>query len=304
MSKRRRPPARYSPRVLGAWLLIACAWLLVRLPLPWLVGIGQALGRLAFLASRSRRHVTRVNIGLCFPELDAAQQTQLTRAVFRHAGVALVESLIAWLNPRKPVAGRWTVNGIEHLRAAAAQGRGVLLVGAHFSAMDFVSQTLAGVAEIDVIYRANRNPAWEWLQVHGRRHYFEGVIERDDVRGMLRRLKAGRIVWYAADQDYGRRHSVFAPFFGIPAASITATARLARFNHSPVLFMRQHRNLARRTWELDFGPVLEGYPSGDDQADAARINALIEAAIRRDPAQYLWLHRRFKTRPLGEPRLY
>jgi KDO2-lipid IV(A) lauroyltransferase len=290
--------------VLGAWLLIACAWLLARLPLRWLMRIGQMLGRLAFLASPSRRHVTRVNIGLCFPELDTVQQAQLTRDVFRHAGVALVESLVAWLNPHKPVARRWTVTGIEHVRAAAARGRGVLLVGAHFSAMDFASQTLAGVAAIDVIYRANKNPAWEWLQVHGRHHYFEGVIERNDVRGMLRRLKAGRVVWYAADQDYGRRHSVFAPFFGIPAASITATARLARLNDSPVLFMRQHRNLAELTWELAFSPVLEGYPSGDDQVDAARINALIESAIRRDPAQYLWLHRRFKTRPAGEPRLY
>jgi KDO2-lipid IV(A) lauroyltransferase len=180
----------------------------------------------------------------------------------------------------------------------------VLLVGGHFSCIDFASQALSGLVDLDVMYRKNRNPAWEWLQVHGRRHYFDGVIERDDIRSALRRLKAGRILWYAPDQDYGPRHSVFAPFFGIPAATITATGRLARFNRSPVLFLRIHRDLERMAWEAEIGPVLDGFPSGDDVADAHRINGLVEAAVRRHPEQYLWLHRRFKTRPPGEPRLY
>jgi Kdo2-lipid IVA lauroyltransferase/acyltransferase len=304
MSKRRRRPAPYHPRVWGAWILIACGWLLARLPLQILVALGRTIGKLAFAVARSRRHITRVNLALCFPELDAPAQQRLARDVFRHAGVSLCEQLVAWLNPRKPVARRFTVTGAEHLRAAIAEGRGVLLVGAHFSCMDFASQALAQTIDIDVMYRANRNPAWEWLQVHGRQHYFDGVIERDDTRQTLRRLKAGRAIWYAADQDYGRKHSVFAPFFGIPAATITATARLARFNGSPVLFMRQHRNLADLTWEVEISAPIDGYPSGDDGADATRLNAIIEAAIRRDPAQYLWLHRRFKTRPAGEARPY
>jgi Kdo2-lipid IVA lauroyltransferase/acyltransferase len=304
MSKRRKRPAPYHPRVWGAWMLIACGWLLARLPLRILVALGQAIGNLAFVVARSRRHITRVNLALCFPELDASAQQRLARDVFRHAGVSLCEQLVAWLNPRKPVARRFTVVGADHLRAAAAEGRGVLLVGAHFSCMDFASQALTQAVDIDVIYRANRNPAWEWLQVHGRQHYFDGVIERDDTRQVLRRLQAGRAIWYAADQDYGRKHSVFAPFFGIPAATITAGARLARFNDSPVLFIRQHRNLADLTWEVEIGAPIDGYPSGDDVADATRLNAIIEAAIRRDPAQYLWLHRRFKTRPAGEARPY
>jgi KDO2-lipid IV(A) lauroyltransferase len=289
---------------LGAWALIACAWLLACLPLPLLIRFGEALGLVAFHVARSRRHITRVNVALCFPELHATAQQRLVRDVFRHTGVSLCEELVAWLNPGKRVAHRFTVTGVEHLQQAAAQGRGVLLVGAHFSCMDFVGQALAAVADIDVMYRANKNPAWEWLQVHGRRHYFGAIIERDDARQTLRRLQAGRTIWYAADQDYGRRHSVFAPFFGIPAATITATARFARFNRSPVLFMRQHRNLADLTWEIEISPPLEGYPSGDDLADATRLNAVIEAAVRRDPAQYLWLHRRFKTRPPGESRPY
>jgi KDO2-lipid IV(A) lauroyltransferase len=278
--------------------------LLAQLPLRARLALGGATGRLAFMLAPSRSHVTRVNLALCFPVLDAVERERLAREVFRHTGVMLAETLIAWLAPRRPVARHFTVRGIEHLRAAAAQGRGVLLVGAHFSCIDFASQALSNLVDLDVMYRENRNPAWEWLQVHGRRHYFDGVIERDDTRSTLRRLKQGRILWYAADQDYGRRQSVFAPFFGIPAATITATARLTRFNDSPVLFLRVHRDLSRLAWELEISPPLVGFPSGDDVADAHRINALVEAAVRRHPEQYLWLHRRFKTRPPGEPRLY
>jgi len=304
VSKRRKSHAPYHPRVWGAWLLIAFGWLLARLPLPVLLGLGRLLGALAFRLARSRRHVAQVNLALCFPEHDAGQQASLLRDVFTHTGVALCEQLVAWLNPHKPLAHRFTITGLEHLRAAAALQRGVVLVGAHFSCIDFISQPLSEAVDMDVMYRRNRNPAWEWLQVHGRRQYFKGVIERSDIRQTLRRLQAGRIIWYAADQDYGRKHSVFAPFFGVPAATITATARLARFNDSPVLFMRQHRDLATERWEIEFSPIIEGYPSGDDVADATRMNAIIEAAIRHHPAQYLWLHRRFKTRPAGEPKLY
>jgi KDO2-lipid IV(A) lauroyltransferase len=304
VSKRPSSLALYHPRVWGAWILIALGWMLARLPLTTLLGLGRKLGALAFRLAPSRRHIARVNLALCFPEYDATQQARLLQEVFTHTGVALCEQLVAWLNPRKPLAHLFTVSGIEHLHAARARGRGVVLVGAHFSCIDFISQALSRAVDMDVMYRRNRNPAWEWLQVRGRRQYFTGVIERSDIRQTLRRLQAGHVIWYAADQDYGRKQSVFAPFFGVPAATIAATARLARRNASPVLFMRQHRDLAARRWEIDISPIIEGYPSGNDVADATRMNAIIEAAIRRDPAQYLWLHRRFKTRPVGEPKLY
>jgi len=155
-----------------------------------------------------------------------------------------------------------------------------------------------------VMYRFNKNPAWEWLQVNGRRRYFDGVIERHDTRQTLKRLKQGRAIWYAADQDYGRKHSVFAPFFGTEAATIVATSRFARLNNSPVLFMRQSRNEQRMRWEIHFSPILEDFPSGDDLADAQRLNSLLEEQIRLQPEQYLWLHKRFKTRPEGTQPFY
>jgi KDO2-lipid IV(A) lauroyltransferase len=196
------------------------------------------------------------------------------------------------------------VNGAKHLIEARSLGRGVLLVAGHFTALDIFSQAIAAIADTDVMYRENKNAAWEWLQLQGRKHYFKAVIERSDIRETLRRLKAGDIVWYAPDQDYGAKHSVFAPFFGIQAASITATPRIARFNNSPVVFMTHYRNESNIGWTMTFYPMLEDFPSGNDVSDATRINALVEDAVRRHPAQYLWMHRRFKTRPPGEARFY
>lgn len=304
MSKRKRRARIYSPRVWGTWILVAFGWVCARLPLPLLVSIGKGLGIVAYHVARQRRHITEVNLGLCFPELPPAERQRLSRASFVHTGVSLSETMVSWLNPAKPVYRRFRIEGLEYLEAAQRQGRGVVLVGAHFSCLDFGSQALSRAIDVDVMYRANKNPVWEWLQVRGRRHYFDGVIERTDTRQTLRRLKAGRIIWYAADQDYGRRHSVFAPFFGIPTATITATARLARFNDSPVLFIIQSRDLETLTWEIRLSPPLQEFPGGDDVADATRVNAVIEAAIREHPEQYLWVHRRFKTRPEGESRPY
>ena len=211
---------------------------------------------------------------------------------------------MAWLNPKRGQRHPVRIEGAEHFHGALAEGRGVVLLGAHFAVMEIIGAPLVKLGPVDVMYRRNRNPVWEWVQVRGRHHYFHSVLERKALRPTLRALKAGRAIWYAADQDYGPKHSVFAPFFGVSAATITATAQLARHNGSPVLLMSQHRNDADRTWTLRFEPPLPNFPSGDQRQDAARVNQAIEAAVRRRPEQYLWLHRRFKTRPPGEPRLY
>lgn len=270
--------------------------------------LGGALGRSAYrlggLTGSSRRHITDTNIRLCFPELSEPEQQNLARESFAHTVIGALEITQPWLNPRRDLSERIRLHGLEHLQAAQAQGRGVLLVGGHFSAIDIISQGLKAAVDMDVIYRRNRQPVWEWLQVRGRERYFGSAIEREDTRQIYRRLKAGRTIWYAADQDYGARHSVFAPFFGVAAATIRATARLAALNQSPVVFMSNYRDLDTHTWTVHFSEVLDDYPSGDDVADATRINQIIEAAIRKHPEQYLWMHRRFKTRPPGAEKLY
>ena len=298
----------FAPRGWPVWCLLGVAWLISRLPVDAVIVIGRAIGLTLYwisgLTGASRRRITETNIDLCFPELSEAERRRLARDSFVHTAIGALEFTQPWLNPGRDISSRINIYGREHLEVAAAEGRGVLLVGGHFTAMDICSQGLSKVVDMDVMYRRNRNPVWEWLQVTGRRRYYGSVIERKDIRQTLQRLKAGRIIWYAADQDYGPKRSVFAPFFGVEAATINATARLAAFNHSPVMFISNYRDLATGTWSVHFHPALENFPSGDAVADATRINAIIETAVREHPEQYLWMHRRFKTRPPGAAEIY
>ena len=218
--------------------------------------------------------------------------------------MGVVEMALPWLNPRRDLSAHYRVEGLEYLHQAHNQDRGIVLVGAHYTTIDVTSQFLSKLGFVDVMYRRNKNPVWEWLQTHGRRHHFDGVVERSDMRQTIKRLKAGRAIWYAADQDYGRKHSVFAPFFGISTATITASSRLAQRNQSPVLMLHQIRDLKNRTWTLRFSPVLEDFAQGDEVSDATRLNQLLEDSLREVPDQYLWVHRRFKTRPIGEGSFY
>ena len=304
MATRKPIPKIYSPVVWPTWLIVGLAWLITRLPLNWVFALGRGLGRLMYRFGHARRSVTEINIAHCFPERSPAEQQQLVRDTFESVGIGAVELMIPWLNPSRDLSEHFTVSGREHLDAALAEGRGVVLVGGHFAVMDVICQPLSDIGNIDVMYRFNKNPVWEWLQVTGRKRYFDGVIERDDTRQTLRRLKKGRAIWYAADQDYGKKHSVFAPFFGVQAATIVATSRFARLNKSPVLMLSQTRDAEQQRWHIRFSPVLENFPSGDDQADAERMNKMLEAEIRLHPEQYLWLHKRFKTRPEGEASFY
>lgn len=281
-----------------AWAFVAAAWLACRLPLRGQFALGRWLGRTAFRIGGRRRAIAEANVHLCFPDLNASAHTQLTRRIFEGVGIGLLEAAYAWSRPLAPLAARVELQGLPALEEAVRRGRGVLLAGTHFSTLEIAGALLAERVSFDVIYRRNRNAVINWAMLRGRRQRYEAVIDRSDMRRVARRLKQGRIVWYAADQDYGRRHSVFAPFFGHPAATVTAGARLARMAGAAVVLMSHFRDPARQTWSVHL-KLLTGYPGGDPVADATRMNTAIEAEIRRHPEQYLWLHRRFKTHPQG-----
>jgi len=286
------------------WFLVGCLWIVARLPMGAVFAVGRVIGFLGYHLAKSRRHITEVNIAKCFPDLSAQQQKALVRENFVHTGIGAVEIALPWLNPTRDLADRFKIEGLEHLNAAHDLGNGIVLVGAHYTTIDITSQPLGSLGFVDVMYRQNKDPVWESLQYNGRKAFFDGVVERSDMRQILKRLRQGRTMWYAADQDYGIKHSVFAPFFGIDTATITVTSRLASKNKFAVLMLHQFRDLKRKTWTLKFTPMLENFPSGDDLADATRLNAMLEAEVKSVPAQYLWMHRRFKTRPTGEASFY
>ncbi len=292
----------YGPRYWGTWLSLGFMFLVARLPLSWATGLGELLGEVFYRLAKGRRRVAEINVSLCFPELSPAEQDQLVHRILRATGVSIVETCVALWGPKKTFAGRHTIIGLEHLEAALKDG-GVLLMGGHFTTIDSSAHGLAARMPFDVVYRRDPNPLFAYHVLKARESVADKGIVRDDTRTLIRRLREGKVVWYAPDQDYGPKHSVFAPFFGIPAATITATSRIARMGRAKVLPLAHYRD-GKGGYHLVISPALEDFPTDDDLADATRVNQILEAAIRRHPEQYLWVHRRFKTRPSGEPPLY
>jgi KDO2-lipid IV(A) lauroyltransferase len=278
-------------------VLCLIAWLPFRLRM----ATGTLLGLATYMAARERRYITGINIALCFPELDAAAQAALVRRCFIDNGIGLIETATGWVRPPSHFLAQVKLSGTQYLDAALATGRGVLMLGAHYSTLDFGANLLSMHYPFAVTYRAHKNPLFDAFMLRGRLRNCNGVFDRKDIRGAFRHLKQNKILWYAPDQDYGPEQAVFVPFFGQIAATITAASRFAGFNASPVVLVRQHRDNRRKLYELDFIPLTPPLPSGDDTFDATYINVAVERAIRMEPSQYLWMHKRFKTQRGGKP---
>jgi KDO2-lipid IV(A) lauroyltransferase len=300
------------PRYWGMWLSLGILWLLVLLPYPLLVWLGKGLGRLLAALGGKRRHITATNLALCFPDKPPAWRENILQQSFESAAMAVFEMGMAWWWPEWRLKKYIQVEGLEHVQQLERQG--AVLLGMHFTTLDMGGAGLSLYQSYGSMYRPHKNPVFNWVQYRGRcRHHFRKpdqsdgelvIFPRKDLRTMIRLLRQGSLVWYAPDQDYGAEHSVFAPFFGVPAATITATAKLVQMGQAKVLPFTHERLPAAKGYHIVIHPPLENYPGGDEQADACRINAVIEEQVRRNPGQYLWAHRRFKTRPAGEARLY
>jgi len=294
------------PRYWPQWLGFALLWLLAQLPYSVLLRLGRGLGALAYCLAHSRRRIVQRNLKLCFPELDADAREHLAKQNFASTGIAIFEMAISWWWPLSRLRRLGHIEGLEQLRQARQQGQGVILLAAHFTTLEIGAALLGGQHSIDGMYRTHNNPLFDWLQRKGReRHNAESLaVARDDVRGALRLLRQGRALWYAPDQDYGRKHSLFAPLFGVTAATVTATSSFAKLGRARVLPFTQERLSDGSGYRLIIHPPFNDFPGQSVQADCLRINQWLEHVIRRHPEQYLWAHRRFKTRPEGEPPLY
>ena len=298
-------PAHLAPRTWPTWMGIGLLKLISLLPYRAALRAGAGIGGLVYhLLPAAKRRVAAVNLALCFPELPEDERRRLARRHARHMGMGAVEGTLAWWWPDHRLRALGKVEGIEHILEPMEQGRAVILLSAHFSTLEIGGHLMSFEVPVQVIYRRSENAAFEHVIRRGRERHAEKVIHRDDIRTMIRSLKQGRVVWYAPDQNYRPANRVFAPFFGIDAATNPATSRLATATNAAVVPFTTIRLPDHGGYLVRVEKALEGFPSGDPVADATRINAIFERWVREQPADYFWFHRRFKTRPPDEPKLY
>ena len=290
-------PAPRGPRTWTTWLQLGALWLLAHLPWGVQRPLGALVGAIALRTARTRRRAAEINLALCFAELDEAARARLLRDTFRDFGIGLFEFARAWWGRIDPIVPRARIEGLEHLEAIRAQGRGALLISGHFMTLETCGRLVCGHVPLAGMYRRYRDPAMEWAVKRGRLRYASAMFANDEVRAALKHLKQGGFLWYAPDQDMRGKDTVFAPFFGVPAATITATHQFARVTGCAVVPFFHRREGG--DYVLRIAPPLEDFPSADPVADSARVNAAIEAMVRQAPTQYLRIHRRFTRRPDG-----
>lgn len=298
------PEPIYNPRCWPAWLACALLWCVTRLPFAWQLAIGRLLGYGIYLFGPERRQVTRTNLELCFPDLSAGECHRLTLEHLTSLGIAIIEIALSWWGTDRKLRRLVTISGLENLEAALQHGKGVLLLSAHFTTLEIGGRLLSLYAPFHVLYRRHKNPVIEFLIQKYRSSLYENAIERGDLRAMVKSLRDNRPVWYAPDQDFGSDNSIFVPFFGVPAATLTATSRLAGATGARVVPFFQARLPGSRGYRLTLMPALDGFPGTSIEADTRRIVKLIEDRVRENPEQYVWAHRRFKTRPSGQKAVY
>jgi KDO2-lipid IV(A) lauroyltransferase len=305
MSSDRFWTAKFAPlRYAVAWLGYAWMRLVVCLPFRAQTALGRALGRVAFSMLPARRKIAARNIDTCLSDLPAAERARILALHFESLGLSIVEMAMGWFGNPEAVRARIDVEGAEHLAAALANGKGVILFSAHFTTFEFFWPTLAPLCtKLCGMYKSQRNPVMNRMMNRGRGRHFDSLFPKDNVREMLRRLRDNAVVWYASDQSYGGKGSVLIPFFDEPAMTNTAIGRIATTSGAVVLpyFCRR---LPTDRYVMSIGAPPPGLPSGDEVADTRALTKLLEDYIRLCPEQYWWIHQRFKGRPAPLPDLY
>lgn len=293
-----------NPFYWPAWCGFGLLWLVTRLPYRWQIVIGSHLGKFLYLFPTKLKHTTDINLKLCFPKLTVAQRCTLARKNFASLGIGLIEAAMAWWLPDNEIHDLYKIYGLEYVEKAFAKGKGIILIGPHFTCLEMVGRLIRKHYTFAVMYRPHKKAFISYIHERFRKKYYVDYIPRNRVRQLLKALENNMAIWYAYDIDAGNKHSVFAPFFGIPTASLTSASRIARLSGAaliPVSFYRRDSDLG---YDVMLSPPLENFPSDDPVIDATRLNAILEEAIRNKPEQYVWQYKRFKTRPAGEERFY
>jgi Kdo2-lipid IVA lauroyltransferase/acyltransferase len=294
----------FAPRYWLTWLALGLLRLLALLPFGAIIHVGRGIGAILRHLPISFVRIARRNIELCMPQLSSAERAQLLNRHFASLGIALLEIPLAWWIKPDALARIVQVEGEEHLRAAQARGRGVILLTAHFTSMEMAGRVLTSITPVGFLYRATKNEVLAYALNRFRTGFGSYPILRDDIRAFISALRQNKCVWYAPDQAYRKKGAEMVPMFGIPAATNTFTSRLARMTGAAVLPYFLQRLPGTQGYRAVIHPPLEDFPSDSPVADAERFNHMIEAQVRLVPEQYLWIHRRFKGLSKDYPDYY
>jgi len=292
----------WLPQHWPMWLGLAFLWCADKLPWPEKRVIARGLGWFVFEIVRVRRRVVFTNLRLCFPEKSPGEIHTLARAHYDSLALGLFEVCAGWW-AKTPDLPPCRIIGLENLHVALARGHGAILLTAHFTTLEIGGRFMSETRKMGGLFRDPNNPVVAHLMRGQRARHLSPAIHFDDLRGLVRGLRANAPIWYAPDQGKRSKSSEILPFFGVPAITNTATSKIAEMTGAAVVpfFVRRE---ADQSYTLTLHPALENFPTSDVAADAIRINRLIEENVRLCPEQYFWVHKRFKARGPGYPEVY
>ena len=290
------------PKYFLTWILILLMRVGVFVPFRLQVFFGKIIGKLIYPVMTELRKTAYSNVSNCFPDKKQPQVTLLVKQHFEAIGISLFETANAYFASDKKIKKMLIIVNEQHFTEALKKEGGIILLCSHFMPLMLGSRALLIKHIIANIYRPQNNKLFDKVMVKGYLKNGAVMIKSTDTRSIMKAINNSLPIWYAPDQDLGRNNSVFAPLFGIQTATASATSRLAKNNNTRVIpysFVR-----TKHGYEMSFDKPLKNYPSGDAIKDASETNQILEKQILKNPEQYLWIHRRFKTRPEGEESFY
>lgn len=269
----------------------------VLLPYAVILLLGRMVGWLNYYLLPKRKAIADTNLRRCFPDQDQQWYESTLKAHFYSMGMSLLEAPLGWWGSDRKISRLGEISGLQHLEQARSAGKGVLLFSAHMVCPELSGRILAQYVDADVMYRPSSHPVMEKVITTQRMRHVGEVIERTNVKQLIRRLRKGHMIWYMADQNSSRKNGIFVNFFGIPASTTPAASRLSAMTGAAVVPVKVLRKVNAEGYRIEIFPALEDFPSGDLERDTQRTNDMIESWIREEPSQYYWIHRRFRTRP-------
>ena len=294
----------WHPRYWPMWVSLGLLRVAALFPYRAQLSMGAILGKIIQYLSSSRRRVIDINLQLCFPEKSQLERDKIRNVCYQNIGIALLEMAMCWWWSEQRLKPLVEIRGREHIDAVLESGRGVILLTGHFTSLEIGGRLFTLSIPLQVMYRTQKNRLFDSYLYTRRNSYYENTISRKNTRQMIKGIKNLIPTWYAPDQNFPNERNVFAPFMGVQTATISAGSRLAQSSGGAMLPFYPERKKDGSGYIIWIEPPLEDFPSGDDLKDATAINASIEKSVRRNPEQYMWIHKRFKTRPAGEPVIY